>query len=70
MQQVLAFEDGFKITVPISPNQQGRVLPKATRYGLVIGGRQHYSAPKTLGATTLTDEKSTHILDRPHPLNH
>ncbi len=51
VQQVLAFEDGFEITVPISANQQGRVLPKATRYGLVIGGRQHYSVP-TLGATT------------------
>ena len=48
VQGVLAFEDGFEISVPISANQQGRVLPKATRYGLVIGGRQHYS----LGATT------------------
>ena len=52
VQQVLAYEDGFEITIPVALTQQGRVLSKATRYGMVIGGRAHYSAPvDELGAT-------------------
>jgi len=51
IQQVLAYPDGFEITFNLAPTQQGRVLTKATMYGMVIGGRQHYAAQDTVGIT-------------------
>ena len=44
IQRVLAYPDGFEIMFNLAPTQQGRVLSKATMYGMVIGGRQHYAA--------------------------
>jgi hypothetical protein len=41
--------ESSEIVFNLAPTQQGRVLTKATLYGMVIGGRQHYAA--TVGIT-------------------
>ena len=41
--------ESIEIMFNLAPTQQGRVLTKATLYGMVIGGRQHYAA--TVGIT-------------------